>query len=306
MKTMTTKTEEYDLVVLGCGEAGKYLAWTFAKQGKRVVVIERKLIGGSCPNIACMPSKNVIHSAKVASYFFRSPEFGITKDNCQIHMPGVRERKRQMVQGMIDVHVARFKASGAELLMGSGRFIAPKTIQVELSSGGTRVIRGKSVVIGTGSRAKLDPIPGLREAGPMTHVEALELEEIPRHLLIIGGGYIGVELGQAMRRFGSKVTIIERNGRLLHREDEDVTTMLQDLFKSEGIEIVTNFVIDRVEGTSGKSVKLHAVRNGSQLVHEGTHLLVAAGRTPNTDGLGLELAGVQTTERGYVKAIALR
>jgi pyruvate/2-oxoglutarate dehydrogenase complex dihydrolipoamide dehydrogenase (E3) component len=135
----------------------------------------------------------------------------------------------------------------------------------------------------------------------LTHVEALESEEIPRHLLIIGGGYIGLELGQAMRRFGSKVTIIERNARLLHREDEDVTNTLQDLFKSEGIETVTNFVINRVEGTSGKSVKLHGARNDSQLVLEGTHLLVAAGRTPNTEGLGLELAGVQTTERGYVK-----
>jgi pyruvate/2-oxoglutarate dehydrogenase complex dihydrolipoamide dehydrogenase (E3) component len=295
------KTEEYDLVVLGCGEADKYLAWTFAKQGKRVVVIERKLIGGSCPNIACMPSKNVIHSAKVASYFWRSPEFGITKDNCQIHMPGVRERKNKMVQGMTEVHLAKFKESGAELLMGSGRFIAPKTIQVELSSGGKRVIRGKNVVIGTGSRAKLDPIPGLREAAPLTHVEALELDEVPRHLLVIGGGYVGLELGQAMRRFGSKVTIIERNARLLHREDEDVTNTLQDLFKSEGIETVTNFVINRVEGTSGQCVKLRGVRNDSQLGLEGTHLLVAAGRTPNTDGLGLELAEVQTTERGYVK-----
>jgi pyruvate/2-oxoglutarate dehydrogenase complex dihydrolipoamide dehydrogenase (E3) component len=298
---MSTKTDEYDLVVLGCGEAGKYLAWTFAKQGKRVVVIERKYIGGSCPNIACMPSKNIIHSAKVASYFWRSPEFGITKDNCQIHMPAVRDRKSKMVQGMIDVHLAKFEASGAELLIGSGRFIAPKTIQVELSSGGTRVIRGKSLVIGTGSRARLDPIPGLREAAPLTHVEALELEEIPRHLLIIGGGYVGLELGQAMRRFGSKVTIIERNARLLHREDEDVTNTLQDLFESEGIETVTDFVINRVEGTSGRSVKLHGVRNDSQLILEGTHLLVAAGRTPNTDGLGLELAGVQTTESGYVK-----
>ena len=298
---MTTQADEYDLVILGCGEGGKFLAWTMAKQGKRVVVVERKYIGGSCPNIACLPSKNIIHSAKVASYFWRSPEFGITKDNCQIHMQGVRERKRKMVQGLVDVHLANFKDSGAELLIGSGRFIGPKTVQVELSGGGTRVIRGKSVVIGTGSRARLDPIPGLREAAPMTHVEALELEVVPRHLLIIGGGYVGLELGQAMRRFGSQVTIIERNSRLLHREDADVTNMLQDQFKSEGIEIVTNAVIRRVEGASGKSVKLHAVRNESEFVLEGTHLLVATGRTPNTDGLDLEKAGVQTTEQGYVK-----
>jgi pyruvate/2-oxoglutarate dehydrogenase complex dihydrolipoamide dehydrogenase (E3) component len=124
--------EEYDLVVLGCGEAGKYLAWTLAKKGMRVVVIERKYIGGSCPNVACMPSKNVIHSAKVASYFWRSREFGITKDNTQISMSGVRDRKRKMV----DVHLARFKASGAQLLIGSGRFIGPKTIEVAPADGG--------------------------------------------------------------------------------------------------------------------------------------------------------------------------
>jgi pyruvate/2-oxoglutarate dehydrogenase complex dihydrolipoamide dehydrogenase (E3) component len=301
MQTMTPEADEYDLVVLGCGEAGKYLAWTFAKQGKRVVVVERKYIGGSCPNIACMPSKNIIHSAKVASYFWRSPEFGITKDHCQIHMPLVRERKRKMVQDMLEAHHNKFKAGGAELLIGSGRFIGPKAIQVELSGGGTRNLLGKSVVIGTGSRAKLDPIPGLRESAPLTHVEALELEEVPKHLLIIGGGYVGLELGQAMCRFGSQVTIVDRNARLLHKEDEDVTNMLQDLFKSEGIEIVTNAAIERVEGSCGKSVKLHAVRNNSELVLEGTHLLVAAGRTPNTDGLGLDLAGVETTERGYIK-----
>ena len=166
--------EEYDLVVLGCGEAGKYLAWTLAKKGMRAVVIERKYIGGSCPNIACMPSKNVIHSAKVASYFWRSGEFGITKENTQINMSGVRDRKRKMVDGMVDVHLARFKASGAQLLIGSGRFIGPKTVEVALADGGTRVLQGEKVIISTGSRTTLEPIPGLLEASPLTHIEALE------------------------------------------------------------------------------------------------------------------------------------
>jgi pyruvate/2-oxoglutarate dehydrogenase complex dihydrolipoamide dehydrogenase (E3) component len=214
---MQTPPEEYDVVVLGSGEAGKYIAWTLAKKGKRAVVIERKYVGGSCPNIACLPSKNIIHSAKVASYFCRSEEFGITKDATQIHMSVVRDRKRQMVDGLVQMHLDNFKASGAQLLMGFGRFIGPKTIEVALSDGGTRVLRGENVVISTGSRATIEPIPGLTEAKPLTHIEALDLDHIPGHLLIIGGGYVGLELGQAMRRFGTSVTIIERNPRLVHR-----------------------------------------------------------------------------------------
>lgn len=293
--------EEYDVVVLGSGEAGKYIAWTLARKGMRTVVIERKYIGGSCPNIACLPSKYVIHSAKVASYFWRSEEFGITKDNTRIDMSGVRDRKRKMVNGLIDMHLANFKASGAELLKGFGRFIGPKTIEVALSEGGTRVLRGEKVIISTGSRTTVEPIPGLAEASPLTHIEALDLDHIPGQFLIIGGGYIGLELAQAMRRFGSQVTIIERNPRLAHREDQDVTDVLHDVFHEEGINVFTNARITSVEGKSGKSVKLNVVRDGSETVLEGTHLLVASGRTPNTQGIGLELAGVEITDRGHVK-----
>jgi len=298
---MQTTAEQYDLVVLGSGEAGKYSAWTSAKKGMRVVVIERKYIGGSCPNIACLPSKNIIHSAKVASYFWRSGEFGITKDNTRINMPVVRDRKRQMVAGLVDMHLANFKASGAELLIGSGRFIGPKTIEVALPEGGTRVLRGENVIISTGSRALIEPIPGLPEARPLTHIEALELDHIPGHLLIIGGGYVGLELAQAMRRFGSRVTIVERNARLAHREDQDVTDLLHDTFREEGIEVVTSVRITKVEGKSGEQVKLYAALGGSEIILEGTHLLVASGRTPNTQDIGLELAGVETTDFGHVR-----
>jgi len=199
------------------------------------------------------------------------------------------------------MHLTNFKASGTELLRGSGRFIGSKTIEVSLPEGGTRVLRGEKVIISTGSRTTIEPIPGLTEAGPLTHIEALDLDHIPGHLLIIGGGYIGLELAQAMRRFGSRVTIVERNARLAHREDEDVTDLLQDVFGEEGIEIVTSSHVTKVEGKSGECVKLHAIRNSSEVVLEGTHLLVAGGRTPNTQGIGLELAGVETTDRGHVK-----
>jgi pyruvate/2-oxoglutarate dehydrogenase complex dihydrolipoamide dehydrogenase (E3) component len=292
---------EYDIVVLGSGEGAKYVAWTFAKQGKHVAVIERKYVGGSCPNIACLPSKNVIHSAKVASYFQRSEEFGITKDNFKINMSAVRDRKRTMVDGLIQMHLDNFKASGAELIMGFGRFIGPKTLEVTLPDGGKRVVRGNKVIIGTGTRATIEHIPGLSESKPLTHIEALELDHIPEHLLVLGGGYIGLELAQAMRRFGSRVTIIDRNERLAHREDEDVSAGLSDLCRDEGIELVLSANVTGVEGKSGHSIRLRLVQGGSEIVLEGTHLLVATGRTPNTDGIGLELAGVELTDRGYIK-----
>jgi len=301
MSKKVTQPEKYDFLILGSGEAGKYLAWTLAKQGKRVGLIERKYIGGSCPNIACLPSKNVIHSAKVASYFFRSPEFGITKDNCKIDMSVVRDRKRQMVSGLVDMHLANFKSSGAQLLMGSGRFTGPKTIELTPPEGGTRLLQGEKIIISTGSHATVDSIPGLPEANPLTHVEALELDHIPEHLLIIGGGYIGLEFAQAMRRFGSQVTVIDRNERLAHREDADISEGLQSVFQEEGIELIFNARVTKVEGKSGASVQVQVVQAGAEKTITGTHILVATGRTPNTKGIGLELAGVEITDRGYIK-----
>jgi pyruvate/2-oxoglutarate dehydrogenase complex dihydrolipoamide dehydrogenase (E3) component len=270
----------------------------------KTAVIERKYVGGSCPNIACLPSKNIIHSAKVASFFRHSEEFGISKDHWKINMSAVRERKRKMVADLVDMHLDLYKKSGAELLMGSGRFVAPKTIEVTSSDKIIRVLHGQRVVINTGTRAAIDLTPGLREATPLTHIEALELDRLPERLLVLGGGFVGVELAQAMRRFGSQVTVIERNARLIHREDPDISAALHELFRDEGIDVVTNTRITRVEGQSGKAVKLTANRDGSELVLEGTDLLVAAGRTPNTDGIGLELAGVETTSHGYVKVNA--
>jgi len=294
-------TEECDLLILGSGAGGKLAAWTSGQKGQRVVVVERKYVGGACPNIACLPSKNIIHSAKVASFFFRSEEFGITKDNVRIDMGVVRERKRKMVQKLVDIHLDHYAKSGAELVMGTGRFVGPKTIEAQLNDGGIRTFRGKNVIINTGSRATLEPIPGLAEAQPLTHVEALELDQVPEHLLVLGAGYVGLELAQALRRFGAKVTLVERNSRLVHNEDEDISQGLEEMCRNEGIDIVTNAKITLVEGKSGEWVGLIGTRNGEELNLQGTHLLVAAGRTPNTNGIGLEKLGVQTTERGHVK-----
>lgn len=296
-----SNANEYDLVILGSGEAGKYLAWTLASQGKRVAVVERRYVGGSCPNIACLPSKNVIHSAKVASYLRRGTEFGLSASDGPVNMTTVRERKRKMVDGLIEVHLRKYRASGAELVMGGGTFAAPRTIEVALHGGETRTLRGENVVICTGSRARIDDTPGLRQAHPLTHVEALELDHVPTHLVVLGGGYIGLELAQAFRRLGSRVTVVERNGTLIHREDPDVTAAVGDLFRDEGIEVCTGTTITRVEGKSSETVKLHGTVGEAVVVIEGTHLLVAGGRTPNTDGIGLERAGVEIDVRGHVK-----
>src|SRR5215472_2353191 len=300
-KPAGSRPEQYDLLILGSGAAGKLLSWTLAKQGMKTAVIERKYVGGSCPNIACLPSKNIIHSAKVASYLRKGAEFGITQDGSKINMAAVRERKRKMVAGLVDAHLDFYKKSGAELIMGSGRFVAPKTIEVKSANNQIRLLQGKRVVINTGTHATIDATPGLREANPLTHVEALELDRVPQHLIILGGGFVGLEFAQAMRRFGSRVTVIDRNDRLAHRQDQDVSAALLELFQDEGIEVLTNTRITRVQGKSGESVKLSVQRDGSNLVLEGTDLLVAAGRTPNTDGIGLEVAGVETTNHGYVK-----
>jgi pyruvate/2-oxoglutarate dehydrogenase complex dihydrolipoamide dehydrogenase (E3) component len=295
------KPEEFDLVILGGGTGSTVAAWTFAGQGKRVAIIDRKYIGGSCPNIACLPSKNVIHTAKVASYVRRSAEYGIAMGNFSVDISAVRDRKRRMVSGVNQMYLDNYKKTGAELIFGFGRFIAPRTLEVTLGDGAIRRLRGTNVIISTGTRATLDPIPGLAEAKPLTHIEALELDEVPEHLIVIGGGYIGGELSQAMRRFGSKVSVIDRNSRLMRREDEDVSAALETLFASEGIEAVPDARIKKITGLSGKSVSVIIEQDSSEKTLEGSHLLVASGRTPNTEGIGLELAGVEITDRGYLK-----
>jgi pyruvate/2-oxoglutarate dehydrogenase complex dihydrolipoamide dehydrogenase (E3) component len=297
--------EEYDLLILGSGAGAKLLAWTFAGKGQRVAAVERKYVGGACPNIACLPSKNIIHTAQVAEYVRRSHEFGIGIDGFSVDMAAVMERKRTMVRGLVDTHLALYKQSGAELIMASGRFVGPKMLEATLHDGTKRLLRGKNVVIGTGTHAIIQDIPGLGSAQPLTHVEALELDAVPEHLIVLGGGYVGLEFAQAMRRFGSKVTVIERNHGLLHNEDEDVTEGLQKLFEDEGIKVLRRTRVKSVSGKSGQTVHLileYSNEHGdAETTLEATHLLVAAGREPNTKDIGLKLAGVELTDKGFIR-----
>ncbi len=288
-------------VVLGGGEAGKYIAWELAREGRPVVVIERALIGGSCPNIACLPSKNLIRSAEVAHLVSGAAAYGLHVGRPAVDMLAVRERKREMVDGMIAIHRNKFAVPNLEFLVAQGRLVAPRTVEATSATGEVRRFRAQRLFLDLGTHAAIPSVPGLIEAGPLTHVEALELGRVPAHLIVLGGGYVGVELAQAFRRFGSEVTLVHNGPQLLNREDPDVAAEVRTIFEEEGIRVLVDAHTQRVEGRSGDRVQLVARSASGEIVVDGTDILVAAGRTPNTRGIGLEQAGVELDPRGYVK-----
>ena len=293
--------EHVDFLILGSGFGGKLLAWHMAQSGRRTAVVERRWIGGSCPNIACMPSKNEVWSARVAHLARHAAQFGSQTGPVNTDMAAVVARKRDMVNREIDLHLRNYRSSGAELILGEGRFVAPKTLEVRLNDGGTRLLAGERVFLNLGSHAAMPDIPGLEAARPLTHIEALELDRLPAHLIVLGGGYVGLELAQAYRRFGSEVTVIEAGARIISREDPDVAGELQRILVSEGVEFVMEAQVPRVRGRSGEGVTV-AVRTGTgERAIEGSHLLVAIGRIPNTAGIGLGEAGIELDDRGYIR-----
>jgi pyruvate/2-oxoglutarate dehydrogenase complex dihydrolipoamide dehydrogenase (E3) component len=275
---MAAAPERYDALVLGSGQGGKLLAWDLARSGRRTAVVERRWIGGSCPNINCMPSKNEIWSANVAYVARHGAEFGTMTDRVAVDMVKVRQRKRDMVDRQVDAHLHAYKDSGAELIMGTGRFVAPKTLEVRLNG-----------------------VPGLEASGPLTSIEALEFDHVPPHLVVLGGGYVGVEFSQAYRRFGSRVTIIQHDPQLLSQEDPDISSEVQRILSAEGIDCLVGAQALRVHGRSGKDVTVLVRTEAGEQRIEGSDILVAVGRTPNTAGMGLKQAGVELDARGYVR-----
>jgi pyruvate/2-oxoglutarate dehydrogenase complex dihydrolipoamide dehydrogenase (E3) component len=296
-----SEPERFEFLILGSGQGGKLLAWHLAQMGRRVAVVERRWIGGSCPNIACLPSKNEIWSARVAHLVRNAAQFGLDTGPVKLDMAKVRQRKRDMVDGSVTAHLENYRTSGAELIMGTGRFVAPKTLEVRLNDGGIRVLTGDQVFLDVGTHAAIPDVPGLAAAEPLTHIEALELDHLPSHLVVLGGGYVGLELAQAYRRFGSEVTVVEQGPRLLGREDPDVVEEMQRILGEEGIRFIVSAQPLEVRGRSGQEISL-AVRVGSgKQKIEGSHLLVAAGRVANTAGVGLAEAGVALDDRGYIR-----
>jgi pyruvate/2-oxoglutarate dehydrogenase complex dihydrolipoamide dehydrogenase (E3) component len=293
--------EPYQDVVLGSGAGGKLLSWHLASSGRRVAVVERRYIGGSCPNTNCLPSKNEIWSAKVADLVRHAAQFGIGTGPVTVDMAKVLKRKREMVDALIAIHLDLYKKSGAELIMGDGRFVAPKTLEVRLRDGGTRVLKGERIFLNVGTRATIPPTPGLADARPLTNIEALELDRLPAHLIVLGGGYVGLEFAQAYRRFGSRVTVIQHGPQLLGSEDPDVVEAIQQLFADEGIDVLLSAEVQKVEGRAGQGVRLQVRLPQGERLLECSDILVATGRTPNTAGIGLDTLGVRLDARGYIQ-----
>ena len=296
-----SQPEHYDVLILGSGGGGKLTAWHNGHSGRRVAVVERKWIGGSCPNVACLPSKNEIHSAEAAHFARNGAEFGVMTGPVKVDMAKVRQRKRDMVDRLIAAHLKNYKESGAELIMGSGRFVAPKTLEVSLNDGGTRTLTGAQVFLNVGTHAAIPSVPGLEASKPMTHIEVLELDILPAHLIVIGGGYAGLELAQAYRRFGSEVTVVEAAPHLMAREDADASHEIRRILTEEGIQIHVPAELLKVSGQSGNAVSIALRTSSGEQKIEGSHIFVAAGRIPNTSGIGLDIAGVELTDRGFVK-----
>ena len=292
------QAERVDVLVVGSGAGGKQLAWYMAVAGHRTALVERKWIGGSCPNINCLPSKNEVKSAEVADVVHHAPAFGTTAAGIRTDMAKVLARKRTMVEGLVATHLEHYRASGTELILGDARFVAAKTVEVHLNDGGTRVLRGDRVFLNLGTRPSLPSIPGLAAAA-LTNIELLELDRLPEHLVVLGGGYVGLEFAQAYRRFGSRVTVLQRGPHLLAREDPDIAEALRRLLADEGIEVLLSTETLRVNGRSGALSVVVRTSDGERVI-AASDLLAATGRTPNTTGIGLDVAGVDLDARGYI------
>jgi pyruvate/2-oxoglutarate dehydrogenase complex dihydrolipoamide dehydrogenase (E3) component len=273
--------EHFEYAIIGGGKGGKTLAMDLAHAGRQVLMVERGLIGGSCINVACIPTKTMVRSATVAELARRGAEFGVS-GTFQVDLAAVRRRKRAVVAGLVQANRARFDQSGMTFVLGSARFTGNRAFAVKQSDGGERSFTADKVFINTGTRPALPDLPSLAEAVPLTSESIMELDRLPEHLLVLGGGYIGLEFAQMFRRFGSKVTVVERGVDFLPREDRDIAAAVQQLLTEEGVEVLTGAQAVWVEGQSGQSVQLILKTTAGERTLAGSDLLVALGRIPNT------------------------
>ena len=298
---MAEKAEQIDALILGSGQAGNPLASAFAAKGHKVVVVESKHVGGTCVNEGCTPTKTMIASAKVAYEAREGGKFGIHVGSVTVAMAEVRERKRKVVDVWRSGSEKKLEdEKNIELVRGLGRFTGPHLVEVAVNGGGTRSFEAKHVFINTGLRSATPEGLGLESVPFLTNETVMELDEVPKHLLILGGSYIAVEFAQMFRRFGAEVTVVSHAPQLLPREDADVAECLGEIFKEDGIAVVLNAKATAAAKT-GDGVSLTVKTGNGEQTLTGSHLLLAAGRTPNTDELNLQAVGVQTDEHGFVR-----
>ncbi len=293
--------ERYDAVVVGAGQAGGPLASALARSGRKTALIEREHVGGTCINTGCTPTKTMVASARVAYLTRRGADYGVLTSPPTMDMRVVLQRKRDIVDSFRSGSERRIaQTEGLDLLMGEGRFSGPQSLAVSLRDGGARHLTAPLIVLNTGARPALPAITGIGAVHVLTSTTIMELDSVPDHLLILGGGYVGLEFAQMFRRFGSRVTIVQRGGQLLGREDADVADAVLDIMRDDGIEVLLDSAAQRVEEDAAGAISLVARTPDGERTLTGSHLLAAAGRSPNTEALRLDAAGVTADERGFI------
>ncbi len=294
-----SSTRQYDAIIIGAGQAGVPLAKSLANAGWRTALVEREHVGGSCINEGCTPTKTMVASARVAYLARRAADYGVTTGAVSVDMGAVRQRKRDLVESWRAGSERRLRAlDNLDLLMAEASFVGSHQIAIRPSEGETQVVQAERIFVNTGARPSVPPLPGLQQVPFLDSTTIMELDEIPEHLLILGGGYVAVEFGQMFRRFGSKVTVVQRRDSLLVREDTDVADALATILREDGIELVLGAEAREVAAGSQGGVSLKVVVASGARTLTGSHLLVATGRTPNTAALDLPAAGLQVEQAG--------
>jgi pyruvate/2-oxoglutarate dehydrogenase complex dihydrolipoamide dehydrogenase (E3) component len=301
---MPSSEDNYDAIVIGAGQAGGPLATALARAGSRTALVEREHVGGTCINEGCTPTKTMVASARVAYLARRAADYGVHTGPIRVDMVRVRERKRHIVDSFRNGSQRRIESTeGVDLIFGEARFRGPRAVEVKLNEGGTRQLNGsRYIFINTGDRPGRPPVPGLDQVPTLDSTSIMELDSVPEHLLVLGGGYVGLEFGQMFRRLGSQVTIIQRGQQLLAREDPDVADAVAQILRDDGLEVLLQTdAVGAARADGGIQLTVRAANDGAERTVSGSHLLTAAGRLPNTDRLDLAAAGVETDQHGYVK-----
>ena len=292
--------EHYDAIVIGTSQGGRFLPIELSKAGQKVALVERDQLGGACVNTGCTPTKTMVASARLAHQARRAAEYGVRVGPVSVDLAAVRERKRTMVAGARQNYASRLTQDGLDLIEGEARFTGPKAVEIALKNGVTREISAPVIVIDTGTRPKPLAITGADDVSVLDSTSIMELDELPQHLVILGGGYIGLEFGQMFRRFGSRVTIIQHAARLLMNEDEDISDEVAAILREDGITVLTSSTPVAVERAAGGRVRLTIRTADGEQEAEGSHLLAAIGRIPNTEALNLEAAGIRLNDQGFI------